>query len=145
MSDEGTSVKGWEWKTAEVRLPYNARGDDLAWYLEEEDLPLEYALEAQAADLDGAASMLRRLRHRMAGMPVDIHADRDRIWLKGPADWIDQLLIDGLVLIRDDEDGEVDDLEEGELAHREDAAPSLCLEHRRCRCCHRRLNQPHGG
>jgi hypothetical protein len=100
-------------KTAEVRLPYHKQGDDLSYQLEKRGLPLEEALEAHASNLEEAASMLRQVREKVAGKPVEILAGTHFIEISGPGDLIDELVKEGLASILDYDDEDVADPHDG--------------------------------
>ena len=78
-------------KRAELHLPYFKQGDDLAHHLSQAKT-VEEALDGHAAQLEFAASILRRVREMVAGQEVTIVADTHYIAIEGPDEVIEALL-----------------------------------------------------
>jgi hypothetical protein len=78
-------------KRAELHLPYFKQGDDLAHHLSQTK-SVEEALEAHAAQLDFAASILRKVREMVSNQGVSIEADTHYISIEGPDEVIEALI-----------------------------------------------------
>jgi hypothetical protein len=98
-------------KTAEIHLPYFKQGDDLGHCLDH--CPsIEEALEQDAVNLEGAASILRQIKNMVKGHKVEMQADTHYISISGEDDLIDALIKEELAYLDPFEDEEDEDWEE---------------------------------